>query len=114
MTFACFTRVENFHKTQTLFLDFVERFVAVLVVIDPEQKVLEDVVVFHAHVIGTVDLDLFDVGLDDAGIVAQRFDEEQLVAHLIDDDFANQPASFYRRVGSVKHLEAAQVQHKRQ
>lgn len=99
-----FTGVEYFHETKVGFEDFVECLVLDLVVLDPEQEVGEDRFVVDVFVVGAIHLHLLDGGLDDFRIVAHWFDEEQFVAHFLDDDVVDHPASFTRRVRCVENL----------
>ena len=56
----------------------------------------------ESGVIGTHDLDLANVALDDGLVVADRLDEEQLEAFLADDLLVKFPAPLLRRVGCVE------------
>lgn len=79
-----------------------------MVMLDPLKEIFYGGFLIHALIVGAVDLDLTDVGLHDSRIVAQRFDEKELVAHFVHDDFANELASFVGRVGSIENLRTRQ------
>ena len=86
------------------FQHFVQRLVLSLVVLYPQQEVVQNRVILHVFVVGTVDFDFFDGGLDDFRIIANRFDEQKFVAHLLDHHLVNHPPPLARRVGGVEHL----------
>jgi len=97
------TRIEDLHETEVGFEDLVQRLILRFVVLDAKQEIVEDRLVLRVLVIRTIHFHFFDGGLDDLGIVADRLDEEQFVAHLLDDDVVYGPTSVPRRISRVKH-----------
>lgn len=69
-----------------------------------EQEVAEHRFIFNILVVRTIDFDLFDGGLNDFRIIADRFDKEEFVAHLLYDDLVDYPPPVAGRIGRVEDL----------
>ena len=99
-----YTSVEDLHKTKVRFQDFVQRLVLRFVVLNSQEEVVEDGIVLGIFVVGTVNLNFLNGSLDDLGIVADRFDKQQLVAHLLHYDAVNHPTAISCRVRGIEDL----------
>lgn len=96
--------VVDFHVRVRFLLGLVERLVLLLIVLDPQPEVVHRLVLVHVGVVGTADLHLDDVLLDQVRIVADRLDEEQLELLLLHDDLFDHLATLVGGVGCVENL----------
>ncbi len=88
---------------------FIQRFVQSFVMLNAQQEIVEHCFVFNILVVGTVDFNFFYGRLYNLGVITDRFDKKQLVAHFFHYDGMDHPASVTCRVGRVKNLHASQT-----
>lgn len=96
--------IEYFNKRQVLVEFLIDSFVFEFVEADPLEEVADGRGAVDVLVVGRVDFDLSDIGLDHFRVVADRLDVEETEAVILGAVVVDELAAVTACVGSVENL----------
>ena len=73
--------VENFQKTKVGFEFFVKRLILRFVVFNTFHEIIIHLVLIIGDIVGTGNFDFFDIAVNYGFVIAQRFNEEELISY---------------------------------